>query len=96
LPVEVTLGTLHRLMSAGQGEPRAGVVKHRTQPPRGCVARLTGGGKSCRHMIWVGRLIEVGLMAAHAGGGQSLVDPVRMTLRALHRDVCAGQRKGCR
>lgn len=43
-----------------------GVIKRRTSPCGGRVAGIAGGGEAGRLMVWIGGVVVVGLMAAHA------------------------------
>jgi len=96
--VDVALLALHRRVRTGQREARCRMVKGSARPRRGVVALLARGGEPRLHVVGVGRIVEVRLMAGNAsrvGAGQIVV-VVNVALRALQRGVRAGQREAGR
>src|SRR5215469_2077028 len=95
----VALGALQRGVGAVERKPGAGVVEGSVGPVRRVVALLASRGESRLHVIRVGRAVEIGLMALHAGGGSGQTICATRTerrvvaLTALQGDVRSSQRK---
>ena len=81
-------------VSAGQRKfGKRVVIESRGLPRRRGVATLASLRKSCLQMVRVGRLLEVGKMAAHASGGRPGELASEMTGRAIQRNMRSRQRK---
>ncbi len=67
LAIHVTLATRHIDVRPGEWERRHGAVIERGAGPCGrCVACFARCWESGRNVIWIGRLVEISLMAADA------------------------------
>ena len=85
-------GSAHSISSAVvRGEPS--VVERGSRPRRRGVARLAGGGKSCRGMVRVGRILIVRFVTGVAIGRDRCVVVVHVAICAGHRGMCARERE---
>jgi hypothetical protein len=91
--VGVALIALQLRVSARQREANRIMIEAGRRPGRGRVAELAGLRQPQREMVRVARLLVIGEMAAHAGGGRAFVFPAYVASRAVERRVHAGQRK---
>ena len=73
LTVHMTLRTRDTHMRARQLEPGQAVIKARRLPARGCMALRATMTEVRRHMIGVGRAVEVGLMTGKTLTGRAPV-----------------------
>lgn len=64
--VHVALRARHVGVESGQCEPSGGVVEDDVGPRGGCVAQLACRWATCRRMVRVGGLIEIGHMTTRA------------------------------
>jgi hypothetical protein len=94
--VDVTLSAGDRHVRARQRERCLAVVKLRTTPGRGAVARRAGGREADHGMRGAICVVEVGLVASEAVGGKRAgVIVVDVALGAVDRHVGACQRELC-
>ena len=96
--VHVALRALQAGVCTCQREASRGVVKRRARPGSGVVALLASLREARSYVIGIGSVIEIGKVAAHAGGiraGQVVI-VVDMALRALHGRMEAGEREPSR
>jgi hypothetical protein len=95
IAIHVALRALQGRVRAGQREARRRVIKGRIAPARGCVALLAGLREVGLHVIRVRRAVEIGQVAADAGGvrGGQVVVVIDVALGALQGRVRAGQRE---
>jgi hypothetical protein len=91
--VHVALRAGDRRVGSGQGEAGGRVIKSRAAPVRGVVALLAGLREIRRHVIRIGRSLEIFQVAADTSRRRQVVVVVHVTLRALHRSVGASQRE---
>ena len=80
-------------MCSGQRKQGPGVIEHGSRPTAGCVANRAVGRESGRGMIRIRRLLEITRVATGAVFGRAGKASVHVTLRALHADVCPGERE---
>ena len=93
LTVDMALRALHADMRAGERERRLGVIELRALPLCGGVADRAILRELARHVLRIGRVLEIGQMAPHALRRSAGEDSVDVALRALHRSVGPGQRE---
>jgi hypothetical protein len=95
--VDVTIGTLPRrhCVQSGEREASAGMVERRVQPVRGVVALVAGLREVCRHVVGIGRSLEILHVTAYAGSGAQIVIVVGVAIgaSAWRHGVHAGQGK---
>ena len=86
--VDVALRTLQWNMCASQCEACGRMIKAGI-PICGGVTRLASLRKSCLHMIWVGRALEIFQVTGGAARVGNVVVVVHVALRTLQRRMCA-------
>jgi len=91
--VDVALRALQRIVSSGQWKARRGMIESGARPGNCAMARVTGRGESCLHMVWVGGALVILHVAGRAHPAGQTVIPVHMTLRTLHGGMESCQRE---
>lgn len=94
--IHVALLAGQRTMRASQRPPGRGVIEGAIPPVRRGVTLVARGGEPCLDVIRIRGSVVVSLVAVHAGAAGELVIVVDVALRALQRNMRAGQRKTCR
>lgn len=94
LSIHVALVAADGHVRPGKGKLGEGVVIEGCGlPRRRGVATLTSLRESCLHMVRVGRLLEIGKMATHAGCGRPRKLASDVTGGAIQRNMRSGQRE---
>lgn len=89
--VHVATRACHRGMRARQRERRVVVVKRRRRPGCGAVAHVALLRQTCRHVVRIGRPLEVLHVATHARRAGQAVVAAQVALAALQTGVPTGQ-----
>ena len=94
LASHVTLGAVHALVGAREGESGLAVVGEGRGPPGvDVVAGVALGGESGRDVVGVLDRLVVGLVAGEAVGGRPRVLPTHVATSAVHLLVGSGERE---
>jgi len=93
IAVHVALRALHRRVRTAQREAGRRMIKRRIVPRRRVVALLARGRESRRHVVRIGRAIEILHVARTAIRRRSHKLIIDMACRTGHADVRSGQRE---
>ena len=83
--VAISAGTWRNSVQAGEREPGGVVIKRSIQPGAGAVALLAGLREIRRHVIGIGRTLEIFQVAGHAGRAVQSVIIVNVAIGAEAR-----------